>query len=144
VEIREEAPSGLADYARVPIAFDVRERLAVRAVDAGLGGLLLVPEPVRAPYRKDYDAEPGQHPTGWPAQFDLSRWGLVSAWVDGARAGGAVVAWDTPGRRDARARPAGACGALGPARRARPAAARGGGAVVRGRRGVAGRAAQGG
>jgi ribosomal protein S18 acetylase RimI-like enzyme len=97
LEIREEAPSALTDYARVPIAFEVRERLAVRAVGAGLGGLLLVPEAVPAPYHKDYDAEPDQHPTGWPAQFDLSRWGIVSAWVDGARAGGAVIAWDTPG-----------------------------------------------
>ncbi|HEU4629742.1 MAG TPA: GNAT family N-acetyltransferase [Gemmatimonadaceae bacterium] len=97
LEIREEPPAALADYARVPIAFQVRERLAVAAPAAGLGGLPLVVEPVPLPYTKDYDALPGQHPTAWPGRFDLAHWRILSAWVDGARAGGAVVAWDTPG-----------------------------------------------
>lgn len=97
VEIREEPPSALAEYARVPIAFRVRERLAVHAPDAGLGGFHFRAEPVAAPYVKDYDAVPGQHPTAWPGQFDLARWGILSAWADGERVGGAVVAWDTPG-----------------------------------------------
>ncbi|MGZ8493067.1 MAG: GNAT family N-acetyltransferase [Gemmatirosa sp.] len=81
----------------MPIAFEVRERLAVVAPDAGLGGLHLVREAVPAPYVKDYDAGPGDHPTAWPTRFDVARWGILSAWVDDARAGGAVVAWDTPG-----------------------------------------------
>lgn len=97
VEIREEPPSALAEYARVPIAFEVRERLAVHAPDAGLGGLHLRAVPVAAPYVKDYDALPGQHPTAWPGQLNLARWGILSAWADGERVGGAVVAWDTPG-----------------------------------------------
>jgi GNAT superfamily N-acetyltransferase len=96
LEIREEPPSALAAYARVPIAFDVRERLAVHAAERGLGGLRLVAEPVTVPYAKDYDAEPGQHPAAWPRRFDVARWGVLSAWRDGARAGGAVVAWDSP------------------------------------------------
>jgi ribosomal protein S18 acetylase RimI-like enzyme len=49
------------------------------------------------PYVKDYDAAPENHPTEWPARFDVGRWGILSAWVDGMRVGGAVVAWDTPG-----------------------------------------------
>jgi GNAT superfamily N-acetyltransferase len=96
VTIRQEPPSALAAYARVPIAFEVRERLAVVAPDAGLGGLRLVIEPVPAPYLKDYDAEAGQHPTAWPARFDVARWGILSAWVEGERVGGAVLAFDTP------------------------------------------------
>lgn len=97
VEIREELPDALTEYARVPIAFEVNERLAVLTPDDGLAGLHLVVEPVTPPYVKDYDAYSDSHPTAWPAHFDLSRWGILSAWVDGERAGGAVVAWDTPG-----------------------------------------------
>ena len=38
LEIREEPPSALADYGRVPIAFEVRERLAVAALGAPSAG----------------------------------------------------------------------------------------------------------
>src|SRR5262245_20077225 len=97
VEIREEPPAALADYARVPIAFEVSERLAVLAPEGGLGGLRLIAERVAPPYVKDYDALSDNHPTSWPTRFDLSRWGILSAWADGVRAGVAVIAWDTPG-----------------------------------------------
>jgi GNAT superfamily N-acetyltransferase len=96
VEIVEEPASALGEYARVPIAFEVRERLAVVEDGGGLGGLRLVLEPVKTPYRKDYDAYPGNHPSAWPARFDVSRWGILAARVDGERVGGAVVAWGTP------------------------------------------------
>lgn len=89
--------SALADYASVPSAFEVRERFAVITPNAGLGGLHLLAERVVAPYVKDYDAEPGGHPSTWPARFNLARWGILTAWADGKRAGGTVVAWDTPG-----------------------------------------------
>ena len=49
VEIREEPSSALTEYARVPIAFEVRERLVIDAPDAGLGGLRLVAESVESP-----------------------------------------------------------------------------------------------
>ncbi len=105
IAIREESPSSLADYGSVSIAFEVRERLAVTPLDAGLGGLRLALEPVSRPYIKDYDAD-GHAPTGWGARFDVGCWGILAAWVDEQRAGGAAVAWDTPrvtmleGRRD--------------------------------------------
>jgi ribosomal protein S18 acetylase RimI-like enzyme len=91
IEIRHEPPSALAAYARVPIAFEVRERLAVVAPDAGLAGLRLVPEPVTPPYTKDYDAEPGHHPTAWARRFDVARWGILAAYAGTERVGGAVV-----------------------------------------------------
>lgn len=96
VRIRQEPPTALAEYARVPIAFEVRERLAVVAEEAGLGGLRLAAEPVAAPYVKDHDAQPGDHPARWAERFDLRPWGILSAWIDDVRAGGAVVAWDAP------------------------------------------------
>lgn len=97
VQIQQEPPSALADYACVPSAFEVRERFAVVTPKAGLGGLHLYAERVLAPYVKDYDAEPGQRPTTWLDRFDLARWGILTAWAHGKRIGGAVVAWDTPG-----------------------------------------------
>lgn len=96
IRICEEPPSSLADYARVPIAFEVRTRLVVTAPDAGLGGLHLVAERVAPPYVKDYDADPANHPTAWARHFDLARWGILAAYAGGERAGGAVVAWSTP------------------------------------------------
>lgn len=97
VEIREEPPSALAEYARVPIAFEVRERLRVTAPDAGLGGFRLTAECVVTPYVKNYDADPDHHPTAWARRFDLAGWGILAARADGERVGGAIVAWGTPG-----------------------------------------------
>jgi ribosomal protein S18 acetylase RimI-like enzyme len=95
IEIREEPPSALAEYGRVPIAFEVRERLAVVPREAGLGGVQLVAEQVVLPYVKDYDADPDHHPTAWPRHFDLARWGILAAYAGEERAGGAVVALGT-------------------------------------------------
>lgn len=97
VQIQQEPPSALAEYAHVPSAFEVRKRFAVITPDAGLGGLRLLAERMVEPYVKDYDAEPGQHPTAWTARFDLAQWGILTAWANGKRVGGAVVAWGTPG-----------------------------------------------
>lgn len=92
IEIREERfPDALAAYASVPIAFEVRERYAIHAPESGLGGLHLVREPVPAPYVKNYDAIPGEAPAAWPTRFDVARWGVRSAWVDGVRVGGVAV-----------------------------------------------------
>ena len=96
VQIREETSATLADYARVPIAFEVRERLAVRIPDSGLGGLHLALEPVSPPVIKDYDAAPDHHPTAWARRFDLTTWGILAAYVGPERVGGAVVAWGAP------------------------------------------------
>jgi ribosomal protein S18 acetylase RimI-like enzyme len=97
VEILEESPSALAQYATVPIAFEVREVLAVGALDDGLGGLRLTAREPSAPYVKDYDADPANHPSQWPSRFDLARWGFLAAWTAGSRVGGAVIAWSSPG-----------------------------------------------
>jgi GNAT superfamily N-acetyltransferase len=94
IEIREEPPSALSDYARVPIAFEVRERFTIYAPDAGLAGLHLLAERVAVPYVKDYDADPLNHPTAWPHRFDLSHWGILAAYAGGTEhVGGVVVAW---------------------------------------------------
>src|SRR5690242_439011 len=104
IEIREEPMTALVEHARLAIAFDVRSVFEVVVQDGGLGGLALVERPVE-PWTKDYDVD-GESPASWPARFDVSAWGLVSAWDGAARVGGAVIAFDTPrlhmleGRRD--------------------------------------------
>ena len=97
VEERADDPAVLERHGAVPIAFEVRSRLAVRPVDGGMGGLLLAEEPVATPYVKDYDAYDGEGPTHWAKDFDLSRWAVLAALNGDERVGGAVVARDTPG-----------------------------------------------
>jgi len=96
IEIREERAAALGEYARVPIAFDVQEVLEPELLKQGLDGVRLIARAVSR-YVKDYDEVPGNHPTEWAARFDMSRWGILSAWAEGVRVGGTVVAWGTPG-----------------------------------------------
>ena len=95
LEIREEAPNDLEDYGRVPIAFTVDRVLQpVLRGSNGLGGVALVERQVEPPYVKDYDADGG--PERW-RRWDLGNWGILSGYIDGERAGGAVVAYNTDG-----------------------------------------------
>ena len=53
LQILEVPPSEFAEYARVSIAFEVRERLTVAATDSGLPlGVEVVPTPVRQELRR--------------------------------------------------------------------------------------------
>jgi GNAT superfamily N-acetyltransferase len=90
--------AALARYGTIPIAFEVTSRLAVRpGVESGLGGLLLVVEPVALPYTKDYDSDKGEGPTRWHRRWNLSRWCILAAFDGEERVGGAVLARDTRG-----------------------------------------------
>jgi GNAT superfamily N-acetyltransferase len=97
VEIREESISNLPEHGKLPIAFLVERRLEARPIDGGLGGIALTECPVACPYLKDYDAFAEDQPSCWPKRWDVSRWGLISAFVNGDRAAGAVVAYQTEG-----------------------------------------------
>jgi GNAT superfamily N-acetyltransferase len=96
IEITEESAGSLAEYARIPIAFEVRRILDVTAPANELGGLLLTERSIETPYLKNYDAVEGGAPTHWGERFDLSHWGLFVARADGQRVGGAAVAFDSP------------------------------------------------
>ena len=93
IEIVEEPIASLAEHAGVPNAFEVDRVLEVVAVD---GGWSLTERTVAEPWMKDYDAVIGSAPDEWGSRFDLSSWGLLVARVGGRRAGGAVIAFDTP------------------------------------------------
>jgi len=94
VEVSEEPITSLAEYAAVPIAFEVAAVFDVE--DRGGGGYSLAERALDAPYVKDYDAD-GEAPARWPTLFDVSNWGLLAARAEGRRIGGAAVAFDTPG-----------------------------------------------
>ena len=94
LKIVEEQPEALEEYGTVSIAFEVQTVLRIVLVgESGLGGITLIEEKVAAPYVKDYDCEEG--PVRWRARWDLSNWGILSAFVGRERVGGAVVAFDT-------------------------------------------------
>jgi GNAT superfamily N-acetyltransferase len=93
-EIIEETRDALTEYEKVPIAFLVESRFRVELCEGGLGGMQLIEEPV-APYVKDYDQNQSDRPSQWTARWDISHWGILSAYIDGRRVGGAAVAWKT-------------------------------------------------
>jgi GNAT superfamily N-acetyltransferase len=87
-------PSSLAEYARIPIRFEVTSILQPRLIDRGLGGILLDELPA-APYLKDYDLD--ETPANWPQQFNLDNWGFFLAYADNEPVGAAAVAFNTGG-----------------------------------------------
>ena len=95
--IEEVSASAMAEYARVPIAFEVRSVLEIESPDDGLTGLVMRERRLAAPYIKDYDAFPGEGPLHWGARFDIARWGFFMATLDGNPVGGAAVALATDG-----------------------------------------------
>jgi GNAT superfamily N-acetyltransferase len=99
LEIRQEAATSgtLSEHARISIAFVVDRILLPALADGGLGGMSLTEAPVADPYLKDYDAIDGEGPERWAKRFDISNWGTISAYHDGARVGGAVIAFRTAG-----------------------------------------------
>ncbi|HEY0174649.1 MAG TPA: GNAT family N-acetyltransferase [Pyrinomonadaceae bacterium] len=97
VKIIEEPFTAAAELAHIPIAFEVESVFDVSARDGGLGGLILSERRLDVPYVKDYDTAGGEGPAQWAKRFDVSNWGLVGAHSNGARVGGAVIAFNTEG-----------------------------------------------
>lgn len=92
--VRHEAPPyDFGAYAAVPIAFQV-ERALTRAPD--LGPLAFREETLVVPWLKDYDSEPGAHPTSWPSRFDTAPWHLFTAHQGTDHVGGLVLILGSP------------------------------------------------
>ena len=94
--IIEEPRSRLAEYAQVRIGFTVAERFDDQALAALRHDAFAQAVAVSPPYWKDYDSYPGGHPSGWPGQFDLSRWTILAAYDRARRVGGAAIIVDDP------------------------------------------------
>ncbi|MFC1572495.1 GNAT family N-acetyltransferase [Candidatus Eisenbacteria bacterium] len=97
VNIVEQSVADLVDYFSVPISFEVRTILDVRAVDEGWGGFVLTEQQIETPYVKDYDAVQDEPSLEWSQRWDISNWGVLSVFVSSSRVGGCVMAFDTPG-----------------------------------------------
>jgi GNAT superfamily N-acetyltransferase len=94
----------LEAYSTVPISFQVKSRLSVDLLGAGLGGIALREIEVIPPYVKDYDETKGEGPMRWLQRFNTSNWVLFLAREGGVPVGGATVAFDTPEVRMLRGR----------------------------------------
>ncbi len=94
IQITQILPSGLTEYARIPIRFEVTSILQPRLIDGGLGGILLSEIPVE-PYVKDYNLD--ETPADWPQQFNVDNWGFFLAYADEEPVGAAAVAFNTDG-----------------------------------------------
>jgi GNAT superfamily N-acetyltransferase len=97
IELSEDSAAALAEYARVPIRFEVAEIFEVAARKDGLGGFVLTKRRLDSPYVKDYDAIEEESPAHWAKRFDVSNWVFLAAHAGGRRVGGAALACDTPG-----------------------------------------------
>lgn len=95
--IIEEPIAHLAGYAQIPMYFEVVSVFDIVVDNRGLGGLVLLERRLDEPWTKDYDAIDGEGPTEWAKRWDVSNWGLLSAFCDGERIGGCALAYDTNG-----------------------------------------------
>lgn len=96
-DIVEEPVTLLAEYARIPMRFEVESVFDVVVGNRGLGSLVLLERRLDKPWTKDYDAIDGEGPAEWAKRWDISKWGLLAAYCDGQRVGGCVLAYDTDG-----------------------------------------------
>ena len=88
----------LADYANIPISYQVRSKLDVKLLDNGLGGMVFHEEKVIPPYTKDHDRLiTGENPTTWTARFDVTNWAFLMARIGEMPVGGATIAFRTQG-----------------------------------------------
>lgn len=95
IRIKEETVKVLEEYSHVSIAFRVERRFQVEAVNNSLEGFILTEEQVEQAYIKDYDYD--EKPIDWSNRWDISHWGVFSAFDGNRRVGGAIVAHDTEG-----------------------------------------------
>lgn len=96
-EIVEESIGVLPEYGRIPISFEVRSVFEVQLLDGGLAGIRLSKRPVARPWIRDYDAFECEGPMRWADQWNISNWGIISAFGNGVRLGGCAIAYNTPG-----------------------------------------------
>ena len=84
----------LAEYATIPIAFEVTSVLSAQT--GADQSFILAESRLDSPYIKDYDAC-GDRALDWAARFDTAQWGLFLARAEGRTLGGAAIAFGTPG-----------------------------------------------
>jgi GNAT superfamily N-acetyltransferase len=96
IQISLEPVAKLAEYALVPIAFEVRSVVDVNT-KGDAGALVLCERPIGMPWIKDYDSIQDEGPASWRSRFDPSNCTIFAAHSRGRRVGGAVVVFRSPG-----------------------------------------------
>jgi hypothetical protein len=91
IHIIEESMSSLVDHAAIRIDFRVERILDITP---GPNSFSLTERLIDRAYVKNYDSI--EAPSQW-LRFNTSNWGLLAAYRDQVRVGGAVMAFDTPG-----------------------------------------------
>jgi ribosomal protein S18 acetylase RimI-like enzyme len=94
IEVCEEPITTLAEYASIPIAFEVNRIFAVTVPNNITAEAVLTERLLEHPYIKDYDLV--ENPLTWPTRFDMSKWSMFVARINGRRVGGAIVGFDRP------------------------------------------------
>lgn len=96
LRIDEVGVDRLAEYASIPMKFEVKSVFVVEEIDGGLGGLRFREEKIEKPYIKDYDSYEGG-PERWLDRFDVTNWGFFIVYDGDRPVGGATVAYNTEG-----------------------------------------------
>ncbi len=81
----------LEAYESIPIVFEVRSRLDLDELVASRGQGFL--EHAVDPWWKDYDQCEEDRPSVLLSRFDSQSWGVLAAFHNGRRVGGAIIAW---------------------------------------------------
>ena len=92
LRVVEESPDDLDAYSQISIAFEVRSRFGVEPAGDQFS---LVEEPVPEPWLKD-ETDP-YRPSNLGRHLELTNIGVLGAYLDGVRVGGAIVGYDNPG-----------------------------------------------
>lgn len=95
IKVQQPTKELLTEYGEVSIAFYVESEYRVIPNDSGLKGLQLVEVEPEYPYWVDHGL--GELPEMWWVKWDLTNWIIISAYKDGKRVGGGIVAFDTAG-----------------------------------------------
>ncbi len=91
----EASPLDLVSYESISIGFEVQSRVNLDLLSA-TDGRDIQEIPV-TPWWKDYDECEEDRPTQLPNRFNFSNWFIVTAFAEGERLGGMIVARDCPG-----------------------------------------------
>jgi len=94
MQISEEPVALASELAAIPISFKVDRIFEVKQTD---GHIQLTEAPVSNFWQKNYDGLPGEGPTRWAQNFDLTNWALFTARLQDRLIGGALIAFNTPG-----------------------------------------------
>ncbi len=87
MHINNVAPNDLADYAKIPISFEVGSRFDITSEP---GSFEIIEQQVDEVWLKDYDAH--ESPAALANRFDLQNWGILLACEADAPIGGCIIA----------------------------------------------------